>query len=129
MSQHAAAAKTQGNTQIEGVWRGQLEGQPGLTLNVSYEGGTLNGAILFYFIKHDLGKPANSTPGVPEPLINPQFDGTALTFAVSHRRAHPPDSLNTPPVHFSVHITGANTAELERENDASSKVQILKDAE
>jgi len=67
-----------------------------------------SGAILFYLHRRKAGQPVTSSPGIPEPLINPRFDGTTLTFQVSHRRAHPPRTLNDPPVSFRLTLTGLN---------------------
>jgi len=69
---------------------------PSVTLNVTEDGGALQGAILFYLIRRDEGKPPASSAGIPEPLINPRFDGKSLTFRLIHRRAYTntsPDSL------------------------------------
>jgi hypothetical protein len=70
---------------ILGVWRGALDNLPVVTLNITEEAGPLQGAILFYLIRRDEGKPPTSSPGIPEPLFNPRFDGKSLTFQLSHR--------------------------------------------
>jgi hypothetical protein len=97
---------------IVGVWRGVQGGEggelPSITLTITNETGNLSGAILFYLLRKDEGKPMTSSPGIPEPLINPRFDGKILTFQVSHRRAHPPRTLNDPPVSFRLTLTGIN---------------------
>jgi len=114
-STHSTAprpAGAQSHAAFAGVWRAQIHGLPAVTLNLSYETGSLNGAILFYLLRKDPGSAETSTPGVPEPLIDPHFDGVTLTFAVSHRHAHPPESLSTAPVHFRMRITAADQAEL-----------------
>lgn len=126
-SRHVAAAQTQGNARIAGVWRGQMDGLPALTLNVSYESGSLNGAILFYLLRKEPGKAETATAGVPEPLMDARFDGTTLTFAVSHRRAHPPASADDAPVRFTIKLTGANKAELLRDNDSAPGLEIDRD--
>lgn len=109
----AGAAQT---ASIAGVWRGAWGGDGGglpcLSLTVSNETGKLSGAILFYLLRKERGQAATSTPGIPEPLIDPKFDGTTLTFQVSHRRAHPPATLNDPPIRFRLTLTGTNTAAL-----------------
>lgn len=94
------------NTAIVGVWRGTMDGLPVMTLTVTDEGGSLSGAILFYMIRREEGKPPTSSAGIPEPLLHPKFDGKDLTFQVSHRRAHPPRTLNDPPVSFRLRVTG-----------------------
>jgi hypothetical protein len=122
-----AAAKSAPDTApIVGVWRAQADGLPFVTLTVTDESGTLAGAVLFYFHRREQGQPVTSTPGQPEPLFNPRFDGQTLTFQVSHRRAHPPGSLSDPPVSFRLKLTGANKGELINENEPSAKFELLR---
>jgi hypothetical protein len=102
---------------IEGVWRCQMEGLPAVTLTVTDEGGSLTGAVLFYLHRREPGQPVTATPGVPEPLFNPRFDGKTLTFQVSHRRAHPPDSLNDGPVSFELKLDGVDKGEFVNKNE------------
>ncbi len=72
---HAVRVVAQaGQSAIAGVWRLQQNGLPSVTLNISYESGTLNGAILFYLLRKEPGKTETSTAGIPEPLIDPKFD-------------------------------------------------------
>jgi hypothetical protein len=97
----AAAALTatnsrQNNSAIVGLWLGELENLPVATLNITDEAGPLQGAMLFYLIRKDEGKPATSSPGIPEPLFNPHFDGKSLTFELSHRHAHPGTTSDPP---------------------------------
>jgi hypothetical protein len=87
----ASLAGATGNGQydaITGIWRGELFGVPAATLNITDEAGPLQGAMLFYLVRRDEGKPVTSSAGVPEPLFNPKFDGKSLTFQLSHRHAH-----------------------------------------
>src|ERR1035438_8927634 len=102
---------TAGAAPIMGIWRCQMDGLPAITLTVTDEGGTLAGAVLFYLHRRDPGQPMTATPGVPEPLFNPRFDGKTLTFQVSHRRAHPPGSLHDGPVRFQLKLSGADKGE------------------
>jgi hypothetical protein len=79
------------NAQFVGVWRGQFDNLPGVDMVVTDEGGQFTGAVLFYLhIRPDVNHPYTSTAGLPEPMLNLKFDGSTLTFQVSHRRAHPP---------------------------------------
>ncbi|MGD0157526.1 MAG: hypothetical protein ABSB50_15625 [Terracidiphilus sp.] len=103
---------------ITGVWRGEMNGLPGVTLVVTDEGGSLSGAVLFYFqVRKTVNDPYTSTPGLPEPMFQMHFDGTTLTFQVSHRRAHPPRTLSDPPVSFSLTLTAPNQAALVNESE------------
>lgn len=100
-----------------GVWRGSESALPAVTLNVTDEGGTLSGAILFYMIRRDPGKEPTASPGIPGPLLHPQIIGNTLTFEASHRLAHPPRTLADPPVTFRLVLTGPRTARLTRGGD------------
>jgi hypothetical protein len=102
---------------IEGVWRCEMHGLPAMTLTVTDEGGNLTGAVLFYLHRSEPGKAETATPGVPEPLFHPQFDGKTLTFQVSHRRAHPPGSLQDEPASFALKLDGADKAEFVNESE------------
>jgi hypothetical protein len=106
---------------VVGVWRGQMNGLPAITLTVTNESGSLSGAILFYLLRRTPGQPETATPGIPEPLLNPKFDGETLTFQVSHRRAHPPATLSDPPVTFRMKLTGANAAALSNANEPAQE--------
>lgn len=99
-----------------GVWRAQQDGLPWVSLNVTDEGGALQGAILFYLHRRDDAGKVAASPGTPEPLLHPRFDGRTLTFDVSHRRAHPPGSLKDPPVHFRLALTNTDRPRLVSEN-------------
>lgn len=115
--QSKQTAATPDPSRIVGVWRAQADGLPFVTLTITNETGSLSGAMLFYLHMRNQGQPATSTPGIPEPLFNPKFDGTTLTFQISHRRAHPPGSLSDPPVSFRLAVTGANQAGLINERE------------
>jgi hypothetical protein len=101
------------NVAVVGIWRGEWDHLPAATLNITDEAGPLQGAMLFYLIRREEGKPATSSPGVPEPLFNPQFDGKRLTFQLSHRHAHA-DTSSDPPVTFHLELTGPDEAKLAR---------------
>ena len=116
---HAQEQTPQTNTSsITGVWRGEMNGLPAVTLVVTDEGGSLSGAVLFYFqVRKTVNDPYTATAGLPEPMFNPRFDGKTLTFQVSHRRAHPPRTLSDPPVSFHLTLTGSNQAELVNDSE------------
>ena len=108
----ASGADQGADKQIVGVWRCEMHGLPAVTLTVTDEGGSLTGAVLFYLHKMAQGQAETATPGVPEPIFHPSFDGKRLTFEVSHRRAHPPQSLDDAPMRFEVRLNGDGRAEL-----------------
>ena len=111
---------------IDGVWRVDMDGLPAVALVITNEGGSLSGAVLFYFHHRDPGQPWTSSPGLPEPLFNLKFDGTTLTFEVSHRRAHPPRTLSDPPVSFRLTFKGADEAQLEMVNQNAPEYVLTK---
>ena len=92
-------AQTADYQNVVGVWRAQAGNLPVFTMVVSDEGGGLSGAILFYLLRRESpNQPETATPGNPQPMLHPTFDGTTLSFQVSHRRAHPPQTQNDPPI-------------------------------
>jgi hypothetical protein len=122
-----AHAQQPAPTPITGVWRGQMEGLPGVTLVVTDENGSLQGAILFYFHQRKSPTdPVTVSPGLPEPIFNPRFDGKTLLFQVSHRRAHPPRSLSDPPVTIHLALTGPNQAELFNQEDRKLVITMIR---
>lgn len=117
-SRPANQAMLPNNPTLIGIWRGQMENLPVVTLTITDEGGGLSGAVLFYLWKRpDVSQPWTASPGTPEPLLNPKFDGKTLTFEMSHRHAHPPKSLSDPPVPFHLTLTGLDKAELVNEHE------------
>jgi hypothetical protein len=108
-----SASDKEHNAAIVGIWEGDLDNLHVATLNITDESGPLQGAMLFYLIRRDEGKPPTSTPGIPEPLFNPQFDGKTLTFQLSHRHAHA-DTASDAPVSFHLELIGPNEAKLVR---------------
>jgi len=112
---------------VLGVWRGQFDGLPGVTLVVTDENGSLQGAILFYLhMRKTVNDPYTSTPGLPEPIFNPRFDGKTLTFRVSHRRAHPPRTLSDPPMTFRLALTGPGQAEFVNGTEKGPQVTMVR---
>ena len=103
----ALAAQVPDNSAIVGVWTSKMDSLPTIMLTVEEENGKLIGAELFYLIRRNPSGPASASPGVPEPLIDPTFDGKTLTFKVSHRHAHP-GTEHDPPVTFRFELTSTN---------------------
>jgi hypothetical protein len=103
----ALAAQVPDNSAIVGVWTSKMDSLPTIMFTVEEENGKLLGAVLFYLIRRNPSGPPSASPGVPEPLIDPTFDGKTLTFKVSHRHAHP-GTEHDPPVTFRFELTSAN---------------------
>lgn len=107
---------------LVGVWRGQMDNLPTVTLTIRDEGGKLSGAILFFMhVRATENDPWTSRPATAaEPILNPVFDGKTLRFMVSHKYAHPPRTLNDPPSHFHLTFTGPNQAGFVNETESGS---------
>jgi hypothetical protein len=111
------------NKPILGVWRAQMNGLPAFTLVVTDESGSLSGAIQFYLQKReDVNHPYTATPGLPEPIFNPKFDGKTLSFQVSHRHAHPPGTVNDPPITFWLKPIDTDKAQFIRLSDENTMI-------
>ena len=103
------------SSSLVGAWNCKMYGVQAVTLTIQEEKKGLSGSVLFYLIRHNDGRPARSSPGTPEPLIEPRLDGKVLVFKVSHRNAHPPQTLNDPSVSFRFELIKPNLAKLTRE--------------
>jgi hypothetical protein len=115
------------NDAIVGIWRAEYDNLPAATLNITDEAGPLQGAMLFYLIRRDEGKPPTSSPGIPEPLFNPRFDGKKLSFELSHRHAHG-ETTSDPPVTFQLVLTGPDEANLVRiPQDGPAYVRMVRE--
>src|SRR5690242_10504190 len=115
------------NDAIVDIWRAEYENVPAVTLNITDEAGPLQGAMLFYLIRRNEGKPPTSSPGIPEPLFNPRFDGKKLTFQLSHRHAHA-ETASDPPVTFELVLTGPGEANLVRiPQDGPAYVRMVRE--
>ncbi len=131
----ANTAATVDNLVMVGVWRGNDQGSPFVTLTIKNENGNLSGSILFYRQHHEEGKP--STPGDPVPLLNPKFDGDTLTFQLSPKGAHSPGSSPGssigPPLKFHLELNPADwagivTGVLVNESEPGPQVEVVRAA-
>jgi hypothetical protein len=113
-------------SKFAGVWRGQFDNLPGVVLVITDEDGQLHGAVLFYLhIRPDVQSPYTSTPELPEPLFKMKVERQTLEFEVSHRRAHPPRTLQDPPVAFELKLVGADKAELVNKAEGNGPAVVL----
>jgi hypothetical protein len=108
----AMAQNPRDRSAIVGPWTGTMDGLPALRLVVQENNGNLTGAVLFYLIRREPGAAPVASPGFPEPMIAPVFDGKTLIFKIDHRYAHPPRTLNDPPVNFRLEVSGTDKARL-----------------
>jgi len=119
------AAPTQQPSRLVGVWRGQFDGLPAVDRVITDDDHRLHGAILFYLhIRPNSNSPFTSKPGLPEPIFNLRFDSGTLAFQVSHRRAHPPGTLNDAPKNFGLKFTGPDQAELVKQSGGAPPVAM-----
>ena|ERR1700734_2324264 len=126
----SAEASTEDRSGFTGVWRADMDNMPAVVMVVSDEGGSLEGAVMFYFhMRNTVNNAYTSTPGLPEPLFALRAEGDTLQFDVSHRRAHPPGTLDDPPVHFHLRLTGANQAELMNESEHGPTVTMIRSSQ
>ena len=119
-----ALAAPSDNSAIVGVWTGKMDSLPTITLTVEQENGKLIGTVLFYHIRRNPNGPASASPRLPQPLIDPSFDGKTLTFKVSHRHAHP-GTEHDPLITFRFELTGAN--KLKGLNEEGPPVELVRD--
>lgn len=119
---HAQTAPSTTSSTITGVWRGQMDNLPAVTITIRDEGGRLSGAILFFMhVRATENDPWTSRPATTaEPILDPVFDGKTLHFMVSHKWAHPPRTLNDPPSHFHLTLQGPGKAGLVNETESGS---------
>jgi hypothetical protein len=108
-----------------GVWKGDQGGIPLVTVTIEQWHGKLTGAILFYLVRRESNGKQTASPGVPEPLLNVREFGNTLTFDVSHRNAHPPRTLNDPPVQFKLQVKDSKSGVLT--GPESPPLQMTKD--
>ena len=64
-----------------GVWQGDLDGVPAVTLTLANDAGEANGTIVFHAIKNENGH-AYSFSTEPHTLIHPRIEGNILSFQV-----------------------------------------------
>jgi hypothetical protein len=121
LAQRSGEVPPAGKAVVTGVWRGELNNLPIITLVVSDEGNGLAGGALFYMLRREtVNDPFTASPGLPEPMLNLTFDGNVLRFLISHRRAHPPRTLADPPSRFHLTLTGPDKAEFVNDSENHS---------
>ncbi len=78
------AASHEDLTKWVGVWRGELDGQPGVILNLSERDGTLSGTAVFNVVIKKEGK-AHVAGSAVDAVRDPRVDGATLTFHVTRK--------------------------------------------
>jgi len=78
----AAAAQPTVNQQWDGIWQGQLDGQPSVTLTLAEDTGELGGTLVLNVVLKQDGHAAHVAAMEPHVLVHPRLDGNLLTFGV-----------------------------------------------
>ncbi|MFZ0302047.1 MAG: hypothetical protein WAL75_05155 [Terracidiphilus sp.] len=78
----AAAAESTGNPQWDGVWQGQLDGQPSVILTLAEDTGELGGTLVLNIVEKEHGQAAHVARIEPHVLVHPRLNGKLLTFEV-----------------------------------------------
>lgn len=81
----ACAAEAVGNARWVGVWQGELDGQPGVTLTLADDAGELGGTIVLNMVSRQGGQP-HVIWSEPHVLVHPRVDGDVLAFHVKRTR-------------------------------------------
>jgi hypothetical protein len=77
----AATAETPANARWDGVWQGQFDGQPSVTLTLAEDTGELGGTLVLNVVEKEDGQ-ARVTAIEPHVLVHPRLDGNLLSFGV-----------------------------------------------
>lgn len=77
----ALLAATQPNASSDwiGVWQGELDGQPSVTLTLAQDNGALEGTLVLNIINRD-GAGPHIVAHEPHTLMQPHIDGVTLSF-------------------------------------------------
>ena len=75
------AAEPTGPAEWTGVWQGELDGQPSVTLTLANDTGQLGGTLVLNIIEREDGG-ARIRAREPHVLVHPQLDGNTLSFGV-----------------------------------------------
>jgi hypothetical protein len=78
----AAAAEPTIHSQWDGVWQGQLDGQPSVTLTLAEDTGELGGTLVLNVVEKEHGQAAHVARSEPHVLVNPRLNGNLLSFEV-----------------------------------------------
>ena len=101
----AAGAETRPYEQWVGVWQGELDGQPGVTVTLGRDSGALEGTIVFNVVSRDGGQ-AHVIGHDAHVLTHVRLDAGTLAFQVIRRS----DSRE---MHLTMHLTDDGNARLE----------------
>ena len=100
------AAQSKGFEQWVGVWEGQLEGQPGVTITLGRDAGELQGTIVFNVVARENGEAAHVIGHDAHVLTHVNLEGSTLTFHVIRLG-------DERELHFTMRLTNNDKAVLE----------------
>jgi hypothetical protein len=89
-----------------GVWKGELDGQPSVTLTLADDGGTLGGTVVLNIVERQDGGEAHAIAGEPHMLLHTQADAKTLTFQITR-----PDRSQEP-MRFTVALDDGGKARI-----------------
>ncbi len=101
----ALSAQPGGAGTWTGVWEGQLDGQPSVTLTLAEDSGELGGTLVLNIISAEEGQP-HVVAREPHVLVQPRVDGNKLSFEV--RRI----DKSSDPMNFTVVLTHEGKAQI-----------------
>lgn len=81
----AALAQSANDAAWVGVWQGELDGQPGVTLTLAEDTGELGGTVVLNMVSKQ-GGTAHVIGSVSHVLLHPELQGNVLTFEVKQAR-------------------------------------------
>ncbi len=100
-----ARAQTQDPAAWAGVWQGQLDGQPSVTLTLAEDTGELGGTVVLNIISRDGGQP-HVVALQPHVLVRPRLENNKLSFEL--RRI----DKSSEPMNFTVVLSSGNKAQI-----------------
>ena len=117
----ALLAESTGTAQWDGVWQGELDGVPSVTLTVAHDTGQLSGTLVLNLIKKENGGPARIAAVESHALVSPRVEANTLDFAV---RKHGSGDL----IKFTVSMAADGTARIHCTScgDSAPVVEIAK---
>jgi len=106
VSLHAATAQAPSSPGWLGVWQGQLDGQPSVTLTLADDGGTLGGTLVLDLIEKQGDGSSRVVAIDPHVLMRTEANEHTLSFEVIRR------DRSEPPIRFSVVLDGSDKAHI-----------------
>lgn len=98
-------AETRTYEQWVGVWQGELDGQPGVTVTLGQDSGSLEGTIVFNVVMKEEGE-AHVAGHDAHVMIRVRVEQNALAFQVIR-------SSDARELHLTMRLTGYGRAQLE----------------